>query len=64
MTAAVEVFVRDLTQELGADAVATDATTLTRYGETTLPGGAREPSCVVSGRSTDRSRRPCRARCR
>jgi 4-cresol dehydrogenase (hydroxylating) len=50
--ASLSAFVRELTQELGADAVATDATTLTRYGETTLPGGAREPSCVVYPGST------------
>jgi 4-cresol dehydrogenase (hydroxylating) len=52
MATSVEAFVSELSQEIGAQAVSTDPATLTRYGETTLPGGTREPSCVVYPAST------------
>ncbi len=52
MNKALEAFCRELGEEIGADAVATDATTITRVGETTLPGGSRDPSCVLYPSST------------
>lgn len=52
MSVSLNDFVKELTEEIGPGAVATDTTTLARYGETTLPGGSREPSCVVYPGST------------
>lgn len=48
-----EAFARLIADELGPDAVTTNADTLQRYGEHTLPGPDNPPSAVIYPGSTD-----------
>jgi len=61
MPATLDAFVQELNGELGPETVAADGATLARYGETTLPGGPRKPSCVVYPASTADVQRVVRA---
>ena len=52
MASGTDAFVRELTDELGEQVVSTDSATITRFGETTLPAGSREPCCALFPAST------------
>ncbi len=61
MTIDIDAFLKELDGELGAEALDTTRETLVRYGENTMAGGPREPSCVLYPGSTAEVQRIVRA---
>jgi len=49
---ALESFLTEVAEEIGADEISRSDETIERYGENTLPGGDRRPAAVVYPGST------------